>query len=151
MGTRCQIEFKVNNETRRVYRHSDGYPEGVLPDLKEFLKWNEGRNTDIEYLTANFIYWSKRKYEELYLEKGKKWSDLDLGSNAYIKLGFGVCDNSEKHIHSDIEYFYKVIVKVVEDKKNIFEGKTTIKIAVYEVNENNELNLINTEKVKVEE
>ena len=62
MSTRCQIEFKVDGERRTIYRHSDGYPDskhGVVETLKQFLKWNRGRNTDIEYLTANFIFWSK--------------------------------------------------------------------------------------------
>ena len=39
MSTRCQIDFivkwkdnkgKLHIERRRVYRHSDGYPEGVI-------------------------------------------------------------------------------------------------------------------------
>ena len=95
MSTRSQIEFKniwkdkkkkEHSSSRTVYRHSDGYPEGVIPDLKAFLKWNEGRNGDVEYQTANFIYWSKRKHEELYWNKdytGKiedpkaKWDDCN--------------------------------------------------------------------------
>ena len=81
MSTRCQIEFmniltreeKEGPEKRKlvkvvrrrtVYRHSDGYPENVIPDLKEFLEWNKGRNFDLEYQAANFIYWSKKKMEK---------------------------------------------------------------------------------------
>ncbi|GAH79568.1 unnamed protein product, partial [marine sediment metagenome] len=57
MSTRCQIEFMhistreekegpkkgttvKDIERRTVYRHSDGYPEGVIPDLEKFLEWN---------------------------------------------------------------------------------------------------------------
>jgi len=81
MSTRCPIEFmnistrtekegpvkgKVFKVIRRrtLYRHSDGYPEGVIPDLKEFLEWNKEKNFDIEYQAANFIYWSKKKMEK---------------------------------------------------------------------------------------
>ncbi|MBA7579574.1 hypothetical protein ES708_21445 [subsurface metagenome] len=37
-----------------LYRHSNGYPDSVVPDLKEFLRWNGGRNSDIEYAAAAF-------------------------------------------------------------------------------------------------
>lgn len=128
MSTRTQIEFqniwknekgKIKIERRTVYRHSDGYPEAVIPDLKEFLKWNNGRNSDIEYQAANFIYWSKRRHEELYfLPKGskerglvdntrKKWSDFGSTNCSMLHTGFGICENDE--FHGDIEYFYEVI------------------------------------------
>jgi len=154
MSTRCQIEFKhiwldgkkKKIERRTVYRHSDGYPNGVIPDLKEFLKWNGGRNTEIEYQTANFIYWSKRHYEELYFNKdwkyikGKrieyiknknvKWNDTFLG-DTNLHLGFGICENDQ--FHGDIEYYYKVIVDMTIQDKDGF-NKATIKIECYKVN-----------------
>lgn len=155
MSTRCQIEFKHINkylnrkkpivERRTVYRHSDGYPEsehGVISDLKKFLKWNSGRNSDIEYQTANFIYWSKRLHEELYFNKnirGKeenpklKWSDNNTTNMSSLHTGFGICGNDE--FHGDIEYFYQVIYEVIETKKNEFKRK--IKIIPYEVKREN--------------
>jgi len=125
MSTRCQIDFiskwkddkdKIHEERNRVYRHSDGYPEGVLPDLKEFLKWNEGRNSDIEYMTANFIFWNKRKHEDEYFNKdldGKdkdknlKWDSIQSTNTSILHIGFGVCDVNS--FHGDIEYFYEII------------------------------------------
>ncbi len=73
---------------RTVYRHWDGYPSAVVPDLLAFLAWST-RTGDIEYEAANFLFWSKR--------------DLDERS---VQLGFGICANDE--LHGDIEYFYVV-------------------------------------------
>lgn len=121
MSTRCQIDFikkwkpkgeeEVHEEIRRVYRHSDGYLEGVIPDLLEFLWWNEGRNDDPEYAAANFIYWSKNKTMEsirqVAAKQGKSEQEAHHKMNLCSKLGFGVCNND--CIHGVIEYFYEVI------------------------------------------
>lgn len=88
MSTRCQIEFKSGSARRTVYRHWDGYPGAVLPDLLSFLAWST-RGGDVEYEAANFLFWSKR--------------ELDERSQ---QLGFGVCQNDE--LHGDIEYYYLV-------------------------------------------
>lgn len=118
MSTRCRIDFvekwtdnkgKAHEHRRSIYRHSDGYPDGVLPDLKEFITWNRGRNGDLEYMTANFIYWSKRKMEEwLSRENNFKWDSEETQSdgNSWMKIGFGVCD--PKCWHGDLEYYYEV-------------------------------------------
>lgn len=148
MSTRCQIEFKHINEyfgkkkprinRRTIYRHNDGYPEGVIPDLKEFLLWNGGKNSDIEYQTANFIYWSKRWYEENYFrpkgnnesggiyadDKREKWSNVGSTNVSILHTGFGVCENEE--FHGDIEYFYQVVRETIEKKKGEFKTKTYI-------------------------
>jgi hypothetical protein len=87
MSTRCQIEFRSGNARRTIYRHWDGYPSAVIPDLLAFLAWSRRRG-DVEYETANFLYWSKR----------------DLGASE--QLGFGVCANDE--LHGDIAYYYVV-------------------------------------------
>jgi len=126
MSTRCQIDFrhtfrdrkdKPHTETSLVYRHSDGYPESVISDLKEFVKWNEGRNDDLEYTVANFIYWSK---EDL-----RKHTEKMIGNNidtinSLVKLGFGVC--SDRVLHGDIAYFY--IVDLNEKKIRVYDVST---------------------------
>lgn len=88
MSTRCQIEFRRGDVRRTVYRHWDGYPSAVIADLLAFLAWST-RAGDIEYESANFLYWSKH--------------GLDDRS---VQLGFGICMNDE--LHGDVEYFYVV-------------------------------------------
>jgi hypothetical protein len=63
-------------------------PERGSPDLLTFLAWST-RSGDVEYESANFLYWSKREMEE-----------------RNVQLGFGICANDE--LHGDIEYFYVV-------------------------------------------
>lgn len=88
MSTRCQIEFRCGPVRRTVYRHWDGYPSAVIPDLLDFLGWSV-RSGDVEYETANFLFWSKRQLDE-----------------RSQQLGFGVCANDE--LHGDVEYYYVV-------------------------------------------
>ena len=162
MTTRSQIEFRnewkndkgeKRIERRTIYRHSDGYLEGVIPDLKEFLKWNNGRNSDVEYQAANFIYWSKRRNEEQFFNKSfmtgktedpnKRWSDTEPTNISMLHTGFGVCNNDE--FHGDIEYFYEVISSA-ENNQNII-------IKCYEVGEDKkkkeDFKLLKTIKVKI--
>jgi hypothetical protein len=73
---------------RTVYRHWDGYPSAVIEDLLAFLAWST-RSGDVEYESANFLYWSKREMEE-----------------RSVQLGFGICANDE--LHGDVEYYYVV-------------------------------------------
>ena len=60
MSTPSVIEF-VGSDSFAVYVHHDGYPENMIPLLKEFLKWNKARNNDAGYTAANFIYWYKKR------------------------------------------------------------------------------------------
>jgi len=127
MSTRCQIEFmNISNreekegpekgklvkvtKRRTIYRHSDGYPESVIPDLKEFLGWNKERNFDLEYQAANFIYWSKKRMEkqiERDLEIAGGTSNVPEMKRRMILTGHGICNNDE--FHPDIFYYYEVI------------------------------------------
>ena len=129
MSTRCQIDFiakwkdnkgKLHIEKRRVYRHSDGYPESVIPNLKAFLKWLTSEPQprsfgDIEYTAANFIYWSKKRLFDWVMSSSKRDRKYLKG---WEKLGFGICSND---FHGDIEYFYEVI-----------EGNRDVTVKVYE-------------------
>ena len=126
MSTRCQIEFmNISNREekegpekgklvkvvrrRTVYRHSDGYPESVIPDLKEFLNWNRGRNFDLECQAANFIYWSKKRQKEQ-LERDivlANYADFPKTGRQMFLSGYGICNNDE--FHGDIAFYYEVI------------------------------------------
>lgn len=69
MSTRCSIHFTYDAETyANVYRHSDGYPAGILPDLNRFFADVEEqckdapRFNDPSYLAAKFVVWQAGKY-----------------------------------------------------------------------------------------
>jgi hypothetical protein len=81
MSARCHIKFRSDDVRRTVYRHWDGYPSAVIEDLLAFLAWSV-RGSDVEYVAANFLYWSKR---------GTKQE----------QTGFGICKNDE--LHGDAE------------------------------------------------
>ena len=91
----------------QIYRHSDGYPDGqggVIADLKKFVKWLTGDPQprpihDIEYASANWIYWNKKQMIE----------ELEL-SNGWEKLGYGITPIGR--IHGNEEYLY------------VFDGET---------------------------
>lgn len=94
MSTRCQIEFRTGADRRTVYRHWDGYPSAVVPQLREFLAWSRCGG-DVEYVSANFLHRSKR--------------EMDKHSE---QQGFGICANDE--FHADIEYYYVVDLETRE-------------------------------------
>jgi len=89
MSTRCQIGFYETKESKLsapealIYRHGDGYPEGVIPDIVPILKeFHVGRGlSDIEYASAWLVAKLKTDF-----------------------LNIGIC----KEYHSDIEYYYAV-------------------------------------------
>lgn len=90
MATRCQIGFyedrnekKLTNFDALIYRHYDGYPEAVLPDIVPTLKefGQERGLDDVEYASA-------------YLVAKLKTGMLNIGIS--------------KAFHIDIEYFYAV-------------------------------------------
>ena len=115
MSTRAQIavyqapESKLPNFEALLYRHSDGYPSGVLPDIMPFLAfWKKNRGMDdVEYLSARLLQYLCNEYDGMMeeLEKGKK---IYTGI-----LGNGI----SKDFHGDIEYLYAISpegVKVYE-------------------------------------
>lgn len=60
----------------QVYIHSDGYPENILPLLKQFLKSNGAykRRNDYSYLSAWFITYYCMFYKMPYLIEPVDWS-----------------------------------------------------------------------------
>ena len=98
MSTRCQIRFmKKGGTSVQIYRHSDGYPESVIPDLYEFFQWYYSepmsRQEDYpDYVGANFIYYEKKNLSEY--------------GNGEEKLGYGIEKLGE--LDGDEEYIYEV-------------------------------------------
>jgi len=89
--------MKKGGASVQIYRHSDGYPESVIPDLYDFFQWYysapESRQCDYpDYVGANFIYYEKKNLEEY--------------GNGEEKLGYGIEKLGE--LGGDEEYIYEV-------------------------------------------
>jgi hypothetical protein len=97
MSTRCNIHFTDGHSKTvqaNIYRHSDGYPEAVLPDLEKFFGAVEDQTSDTrfgdpEYLAAKFVVWEATKDYEY--RSGARLDFLgvgvvtqDAGDAAYI-------------------------------------------------------------------
>jgi hypothetical protein len=91
MSTRATIHFKYIKDGPSmaiVYRHSDGYPDGLGKDIDEFLEevdaqTRDNRFSDPAYLAAKWIVYdaaqharSAEQYPDLYVGKGHKGGNL---------------------------------------------------------------------------
>ena len=108
MSTRCTIHFHWGHDKEVeaiVYRHSDGYPEGILPDLQQFFadvvkQTNDTRFNDPSYLAAKYVVWQANQYARRY----------DFETGEYVKgamlnfLSVGVLMQDP----GDIEYRYHI-------------------------------------------
>ena len=126
MSTRSQLRFTDEKTDRvsQVYRHSDGYPEGIIPLLEHLqeLLHATGTHRDSGYVAAQFILVDKLRYiERTFGCEDGLYSDLpdtieavldpesweDLNQTPSYLLGHGVEDPSYD-IHGDEEYLYVV-------------------------------------------
>jgi hypothetical protein len=126
MSTRSQLRFTDEGTDRvaQVYRHSDGYPESVVPLLKHLqeLLHATGTQEEANYVAAQFIIvdrlryiqrtfrWKKGLYNDLpdtveEILSPETWEELDR-TPSYL-LGHAAEDPS-CGIHGDEEYIYVV-------------------------------------------
>lgn len=112
MSTRAQIGFyesvtqKIEKPEVMIYKHSDGYPNGVLPLLEEFCtKYAKSRGlSDTEYAGAWYLYALIDEHVKSMKELAKNYPSLNRNKDGHDYLGHGIC----KVFHGDIEYFYRV-------------------------------------------
>ena len=105
MSTRSQIKLKESTDNIHVYKHSDGYPEGVLPVLVPFVKeFMASRGYDECYLLAQVVrrfavtdYLDQKLFEERHPQLSPHDTTRDF-------LGWGL--DCEKH--GDIDYLYEI-------------------------------------------
>ena len=106
MSTRATVHFEHHGKTRAiVYRHSDGYPEGLGEDLKQFFadvkeQTGDTRFSHATYLAAKYVVWQANKYAETFDVKLNKY----VPSNMLDFLSVGVVMEDP----GDIEYRYHV-------------------------------------------
>lgn len=119
MSTRSQIGFYDKEPTQKtlkkfealIYRHSDGHPSAVLPEIILFLKWwgSERGISDTEYCSARLLQWLCNQYDDYSIKFLKKLNppqhlSNDLSAGYTGTLGYGIC----KNFHGDIEYYYAI-------------------------------------------
>ena len=139
MSTRCQIRFTEEDSdcVAQIYRHSDGYPGGVLPLLKHLqeLLHETGTQRGANYTAAQLLLIDELRYigytteskDDTYSEwpnsisgvlDPENWEQVDA-TLSYL-LGHGVEDPS-CGIHGDEEYLYVVEIpsrSPLEEPKN---------------------------------
>ena len=118
MSTRCNIHFVGHGGhlTSNIYRHSDGYPEGVLPDLEKFFTelaaaTRDTRFNSPEQLAARYMVWQAIQLAVDYDFSGKEMKTTPKASPLDF-LGVSPCLED----HGDIEYLYKVNCDEHDDK-----------------------------------
>lgn len=104
MSTRCNIHFNYADGTiaANVYRHSNGYPDGVLPDLERFFadveaQTSDTRFNDASYLAAKFVVWQAAEYANWRTSKPGEVKPLNFLSVGVVMRDAG-----------DGEYVYEV-------------------------------------------
>jgi hypothetical protein len=107
MSTRCCIDIIYRGRRYRIYRHSDGFPQGVIADLYVFMNnYDRKPCEDPEYFLANFIFYAKLA----------AWMDALRGGSGpfhnWWEYGYGVC--SPDCEHGDLDYRY-----VIEENNNV--------------------------------
>lgn len=106
MSTRCCIDIIYRGRRYRIYRHSDGFPQGVIADLYVFMNnYDRKPCDDPEYFLANFIFYAKLA----------TWIDSVRDESRYCnwwEYGYGVC--SPDCEHGDLDYRY-----VIEENNNV--------------------------------
>ena len=82
MGTRCNIVLKCGDHVEYMYRHYDGYPDSVLPELDKYAKairWygdNRKATHPSQWVEHCFADTAKTLafYTDLFYEKSKRVS-----------------------------------------------------------------------------
>jgi len=122
MSTRAQIgiyesrEQNISKPSVLIYKHSGGYPEGLLPIITPFLaRFDKERGiSDTEYCGAWLVHELITKHiqglKEWRVEIKTVFPSNQPDDDGYDFLGHGICQG----FHGDIEYFYRVSPGVIE-------------------------------------
>ncbi|MGD0340339.1 MAG: hypothetical protein ABSA76_01340 [Bacteroidales bacterium] len=125
MSTRANVILKDESSKLIFYKHSDGYPEGVLPVLNKFMDWlNAGKiRNNVSQSAGWLIILGAMEYNTIPKFKAEKPEGVYPGST----LTFGNLDTFEDPkdwkvgayepttcIHGDIEFLYTIDLKKAE-------------------------------------
>ena len=99
MSTRANIIIKDNSDKLFFYRHSDGYPEGTMPQLEKFMSWvKEGKIRDNVGQAAGWL---------IMLGNAEYESGVEPGSDGVSGWKVGAFEPTTG-IHGDVEYIYTI-------------------------------------------
>lgn len=89
----------------KIYRHPDGYPDGMLPDLGDFFRQVEQetgdpRYGDPAYLAAKWVVWLGRMFSRKYDWRRDGYNEEKTGSLDFLSVGVVTSDPG------DIEFTY---------------------------------------------
>jgi len=94
MGTRCNIVLKCGDQRKYIYRHYDGYPSSVEPELKKYAE-------AIRWYSIEASFAPTHKMLNFY-------ADLLVKHHELLKLeGKYEVTNG---IHGDIDWLYNVTI-----------------------------------------
>lgn len=112
MSTRANIVLKDGKEKLTFYKHSDGYPEGTMPILTEFVESiKSGKFRDnIGQCSGQLILLGRKDWENTFNDLG--------GIPAHYAWKVGSIEPTTS-IHGDIEYLYTIdlVKKTIKMKK----------------------------------
>ena len=152
MGTRCEIHVRNEESHVELWKHWDGYPENMMPLLKEFATWVREKVEDQvhwllypEDVSAYLIAFDYEKVKEMREKHGLRIppkpdirprgiiNDLkyvyviDLGKTWTVKCyeckRFELTERERRLIRARREDEVKSLVKVCEEKIPVVEGK----------------------------
>ena len=115
MSTRANIIIKDSRITLYFYRHSDGYPEGTMPQLEKFMSWvKEGKIRDNVCQAAGWL---------ILLGNVEYKSGFEPSSEGYSGWKVGAFEPTDD-IHGDIEFLYILDLekKTIETVTHNFES-----------------------------
>jgi len=108
MSTRCNIIIGSDDWKLYIYRHSDGYPSSIIPDLREFIEWvrkqtsNTVRFGSPSQFAGWLIVWGYIEHNKWKKELKKTYPDSTMMD---FKVGSYEPTDS---LHGDIEWVYKI-------------------------------------------
>jgi hypothetical protein len=111
MTTRANILLKDEYDKLWFYRHADGYPEAVVPDLKQFMQWVEqGRiRNNVGQAAGWLILLGVKDRVEMGRDTSHASPDPFEPGDRNTAYGWkaGVYEPTIE-MHGDIEYYYEV-------------------------------------------
>ncbi len=86
MSTRSNIIIKDNYNTIQLYRHCDGYPEGIIPDLALALEfaWELPRFDATDFAAAVVRAWKDKGGGNIYIDGSPKAFEMIHGDSEYV-------------------------------------------------------------------